>query len=58
MLNFKILSLAKIGLLIIILNSCGFKMYRFYTTFINCENTFLVLLLILMNIFCPFKQKG
>ena len=58
MLNFKISSLAKIGLLIITLNSCGFKMYRFYTTFINCKNTCLVLLLILMNIFCPFKQKG
>ena len=57
MLNFKISLLAKIDLLKITLNSCGFKIYRFYTTFIDCKNTFHVLLLMLMNIFCPFKQK-
>ena len=58
MLDFKILSPTKIDLVKITLNSCGFKMYRFYTTFMDCKNTFLVLLLILMNIFCHFKQKG
>ena len=57
-LDFKISSLAKIDLLKITLNSCGFKMYRFYSTLIECKNAFLVLLLILMNIFCHFKQKG
>ena len=44
-------------LLKITLNSCGFKIYRFYTTFIDCKTTFHVLLLILMNIFCPYKQN-
>ena len=58
MLEFKISSPAKIDLLKITLNSCGFKMYRFYTTFIDCESTFLVSLLILTNIFCHFKQKA
>ena len=57
MLNFKISSLSKIDLLKITLNSCGFKIYRFYNTLIDCKNTFHVLLLILMNIFCPFKLK-
>ena len=57
MLDFKISSFAKIDLLKITLNSCGFKMYRFYTTFMDCKNTVIVLLLILMNIFCHFKQK-
>ena len=58
MLDFKISSPAKLDLLKITLNSCGFKMYRFYTTFTHCKNTFLVSLLILTNIFCHFKQKG
>ena len=57
-LDFKISSLAKIDFLKITLNSCGFKMYRFYSTLIECKNAFLVLLLILMNSFCHFKQKG
>ena len=48
MLDFKISSPTKIDLLKITLNSCGFKMYRFYTTFMDCKNTFLVLLLILI----------
>ena len=58
MLDFKISSPTKIDLLKITLSSCGFKMYRFYTTFMDCKNTFLVLLLILMNINKHFKQKG
>ena len=48
MLDFKISLLAKTDLLKITLNSCGFKMYKFFTTFIDCENIFLVLLLILI----------
>ena len=48
---------AKIDLFKITLNSRGFKIYRFYTTFMDCKNTFHVLLLILMNIFCRFKRK-
>ena len=58
MLDFRISLLAKIEHLKITLNSCGFKMYKFCTTFIDCKNTFLVLLLTLMNIFCHFKQKA
>ena len=58
MLNFKISSLAKIDLLKITLNSCEFKIYyRFYITFIDCKNTFLVLLLILTTFFWPFSKK-
>ena len=57
MLDFKISSFAKIDLLKITLNSCGFKMYRFYTTFMDCKNTFLILLLILMNIFPILSKK-
>ena len=57
MLDFKISSLAKTDFLKITLNSCGFKMYRFYTTFMDCKNTFLILLLILMNIFPILSKK-
>ena len=54
---FEISLLAKIDLLKVTLNGYEFKMHRFYTTFIDCKNIFPVLLLILMIIFCNFKQK-
>ena len=57
MLDFKISLLAKTYLLKITLNICGFKMYKFYTTFIDCENIFLVLLLILI-FFAILRKKA
>ena len=57
MLNFKISSLAKIDLFKITLNSSGFKIYRFYTTFIDCKNIFHVLLLILMKFFALLSES-